>query len=227
MYFYGWACSCSSRTHKQTPRAVRRMKFIEFVHRRKIIYSVISPSRTIQIRSSSSTNVHCSRKLFKWLSISSGCSLAPSCSKVVLRLSPEWPEGACTFVQKTMIDLIARAACDDRGRVESNLIHRCSVQRRTSRTPHLTYFCRRMVIHLNLYSQPIAFFSAASSRPFSMLCTSKCRFDFNLFSTLPFTYYRTRQSTSLSSERTQRKQKKGRTKSGQRWWIKLMRALNQ
>lgn len=122
MYFYGWACSCSSRTHKQTPRAVRRMKFIEFVHRRKIIYSVISPSRTIQIRSSSSTNVHCSRKLFKWLSISSGCSLAPSCSKVVLRLSPEWPEGACTFVQKTMIDLIARAACDDRGRVESNFI---------------------------------------------------------------------------------------------------------
>lgn len=186
MYFYGWACSCSSRTHKQTPRAVRRMKFIEFVHRRKIIYSVISPSRTIQIRSSSSTNVHCSRKLFKWLSISSGCSLAPSCSKVVLRLSPEWPEGACTFVQKTMIDLIARAACDDRGRVESNFIHRCSVQRRTSRTPHLTYFCRRMVIHLNLYSQSIAFFlpllpglSACSAHRnvdlisiFSLLCHS-------------------------------------------------------
>jgi hypothetical protein len=83
-------------------------------------------------------------------------------------------KGSLVRLQKTMIDLIAveRGETEDEGDFES-----LRVVDGNFWVFHLfTYLCRRMVIHLNLYSRPIASFSLAFHR-----FKSKCRFDFNLF----------------------------------------------
>lgn len=200
------------------------MKFIEFVHRQKIIYSVISPSRTIQIRSSSNRSLLSTA--LKWLNISSGCSstrkLHKSDAKVVTgmarrRLHNDW------------FDCSDRASGAIRSEpAESNLIHRGAmlIQRWKLRVPsHIFMSTHGDPFEFVFTTDSLLFFSPLLLLHSPYVCSAhqKCRFDFNLFLSFAIHIF----SNTLKHFLVERKdikeerKKKGKRKSGQKMVNKI------
>lgn len=114
VHFYGF----SELVHVSPEReSGASLKFIEFVQRQKIIYSVILPSRTIQIKKKAAAEKAFNAlapSALEWLNISSWVFFNTSCTKVVLKLShisSRRPEGACTSLPENndWFDCLRRA----------------------------------------------------------------------------------------------------------------------
>lgn len=198
--FYGWVLlTCM---HRGSPDSARRhdgasLKLIEFAQRHKnYLFSRFAPRGQSRQKTQS---VQWSPFGLLWLSFFlEWMFFNTTCFRSGVKVVT-WPEEAQRLGKKTMIDSIVRR-CAPNGRREAaeqfnsfRVVEWWEKIEREGRKDgnwgfHLIYLCRRMVIHLNWYSQPIAFFSFV--RQSSLECAfvgcgiGECRFDFNLF--IPF-----------------------------------------